>query len=69
LLKGIKWQVVLITFAIVFGILLGTFQLYQSKLLPDKISKDISGVKYVKSVIVKNAAQGYAANIKLQQSR
>lgn len=67
MLKGIKWRVVLLTFAIVFVILLGTFQIYQNKLLPDKISKDISGVEYVRSVIVQNAAQGYAANIKLDR--
>lgn len=67
MLKGIKWQIVLVTFAIVFGILLGGLQLYQNKLLPDKISKDISGVKYVKSVTIQSAAQGYTANIKLDR--
>lgn len=67
MLKGIKWQIVMVTFAIVFGILLSGLQLYQNKLLPDKISKDISEVKYVKSVTIQDASQGYVANVKLDR--
>jgi hypothetical protein len=52
LLKGIKWQIVLITFVVVFGFLFAGFQLYQNKILPDKISKDVSTVKFVKMVTI-----------------
>ncbi|AIS51326.1 hypothetical protein TKV_c01210 [Thermoanaerobacter kivui] len=67
MLKGIRWQIVLITFAVVFGFLFASFQLYQNKLLPDKISKDVSTVKFVKMVTISTDTNGYIMKVKLDK--
>lgn len=65
MLKGIKWQIVLITFVVVFGFLFAGFQLYQNKILPDKISKDVSTVKFVKMVTISTDTNGYIMKVRL----
>ncbi|UZQ83135.1 hypothetical protein OEI98_000140 [Thermoanaerobacter sp. RKWS2] len=65
LLKGIKWQIVLITFVVVFGFLFASFQLYQNKILPDKISKDVSTVRFVKMVTISTDTNGYTIKVRL----
>lgn len=65
LLKGIKWQIVLITFAVVLGVLFVGFQLYQNKILPDRISKDISTVEFVKMVTISTDTNKYIIKVKL----
>ncbi|HHW57453.1 MAG TPA: hypothetical protein GXX15_07280 [Clostridia bacterium] len=64
MLKGIKWQIVLVTFIIAFGILFASFQIYQNKILPDKISRDIKTVEFVKVVTISIDDNGY--NIKVE---
>ncbi|MBT1279089.1 hypothetical protein VTU32_07500 [Thermoanaerobacter sp. CM-CNRG TB177] len=63
--KGIKWQIVLVTFVVVFGFLFASFQLYQNKILPDKISKDVSTVKFVKMVTISTDSNGYIMKVRL----
>ncbi|MDK2815010.1 MAG: hypothetical protein PWP18_923 [Thermoanaerobacter sp.] len=63
--KGIKWQIVLVTFVVVFGFLFASFQLYQNKILPDKISKDVSTVKFVKMVTISTDNNGYIMKVRL----
>lgn len=68
MLKGLKWQVVIITIVVVLSLLLGGFNLYQNTILPVKISKDLSTVKYVESSKVEIGNNGYVANIKLDKT-
>ncbi|MBE3591394.1 MAG: hypothetical protein IMW84_00350 [Thermoanaerobacter sp.] len=65
MLKGIRWQIVLITFVVVLGFLFASFQLYQNKILPDKISKDVSTVKFVKMVNISIDNNEYIIRVRL----
>ncbi|SNX53887.1 hypothetical protein [Thermoanaerobacterium sp. RBIITD] len=66
--KGLKWQIVIVTVAVMLGLLIGGFNLYQNRILPGKIAKDISTVKYVKSTTIDIGDNGYVANIKLART-
>lgn len=48
-----------------FGFLFAGFQLYQNKILPDKISKDVSTVKFVKMVTISTDTNGYIMKVRL----
>ncbi|MEQ2130219.1 hypothetical protein QTP99_09595 [Caldanaerobacter subterraneus KAk] len=67
LLKGIKWQVVILTFAVAFGGLFIGFQIYQNKLIPERISRDLKSVKFVKDVTIIAGDKGYDVKVKLDR--
>ncbi|MDI3309993.1 MAG: hypothetical protein QJR05_00960 [Thermoanaerobacterium sp.] len=63
----LKWQVVIVTVTLVLGVLLGGFNLYQNRILPEKISNDIKSSNNVQSADVSIGNSGYTANIKLKK--
>ncbi|MGB9679734.1 MAG: hypothetical protein ACPL3A_07000 [Thermoanaerobacteraceae bacterium] len=67
MLKGIKWQIVLLTLALALGMLFAGFQFYQEKYLPDKITKEIYGIKSVKSVKIETKSKEYIIDVKLDK--
>ncbi|MGB9779625.1 hypothetical protein [Caldanaerobacter sp.] len=67
LLRGIKWHVVILTFAVVFGGLFIGFQTYQHKLIPEKIAKDLKSIKFVKDVTITAGDKAYDVKIRLDR--
>lgn len=67
MVSKLKWQVVIVTVALMLAVLLGGFNLYQNRILPEKIAKDIKSSQYVKSADVSIGNSGYIANIKLSK--
>ncbi|AFK85696.1 MULTISPECIES: hypothetical protein [Thermoanaerobacterium] len=63
----LKWQVVIVTVTLVLGVLLGGFNLYQNRILPQKIATDIKSFNGVQSADVTIGNSGYTANVKLKK--